>query len=63
MAQVHTSFMRLNDNFELRLSDKGLHFVIMALLAMALFFVVHAVFRCLARWSTPRRCSSMSLRS
>ena len=44
MAQVHDSLMRLNDGF-------GLHFAIMALLAMALFFVVHAVFRRLAKWS------------
>lgn len=51
MAQVHDSLMRLNDGFELRLGDKELHFVIMALMAMLLFFVVHAVFRRLARWS------------
>ena len=51
MAQVHHSLMHLNDSFELRLSDKDLHFIIMALLAMALFFVVHAVFARLARWS------------
>ena len=51
MAQVHDSLMRLNDGFELQLDDKGLHFAIMALLAMALFFVVHAVFRRLAKWS------------
>ena len=51
MAQVHQSIMRINDRFELRLDDKGLHFLVMALLAMALFFVVHAVFSRLARWS------------
>ena len=51
MAQVHDSLMRLNDGFELRLGDKDLHFVIMALMAMLLFFVVHAVFRRLAKWS------------
>ena len=51
MAQVHDSLMRLNDGFELRLDDKALHFIIMALLAMALFFVVHAVFKRLAKWS------------
>ena len=51
MAQVHDSLMRLNDGFELSLGDKDLHFVIMALLAMLLFFVVHAVFRRLAKWS------------
>ena len=51
MAQVHDSLMRLNDGFELRLGDKDLHFIIMALAGMVLFFVVHAVFRRLAKWS------------
>ena len=51
MAQVHESLMRLNDGFELSLGDKDLHFVIMALLGMVLFFVVHAVFTRLAKWS------------
>lgn len=51
MAQVHDSLMRLNDGFELRLGDKELHFSIMALAAMLLFFAVHAVFRRLAKWS------------
>lgn len=51
MAQVHQSIMRLNDGFELSFGDKDLHFIVMALLAMALFFVVHAVFARLAKWS------------
>ena len=51
MAQVHDSLMRLNDGFELQLGDKDLHFIIMALAGMVLFFVVHAVFRRLAKWS------------
>ena len=51
MAQIHDSLMRLNDGFELSLGDKDWHFIIMALLAMVLFFVVHAVFTRLARWS------------
>ena len=51
MAQVHDSLMRINDGFELRLDDKDLHFIIMALAGMVLFFVVHAVFRRLAKWS------------
>ena len=51
MAQVHNSLMRLNDGFELSLGDKDWHFIIMALLAMVLFWVVHAVFKRLAKWS------------
>ena len=51
MAQVHDSLMRLNDGFELSLGDKDWHFIIMALMGMVLFFVVHAVFLRLAKWS------------
>jgi len=51
MAQVHDSLMRLNDGFELSLGDKDWHFIIMALLGMVLFFVVHAIFSRLAKWS------------
>lgn len=51
MAQVHNSLMRLNDGFELSLGDKDWHFIVMAALGMLLFFVVHAVFKRLAKWS------------
>ena len=51
MAQVHQSVMRINDGFELQLGDKDWHFIIMALVAMMLFFMVHFVFKRLAKWS------------
>lgn len=51
MAQMSSSIARLRTAMGLPLDDKGLHFVVMAALAMALFFVVHAVFARLARWS------------
>lgn len=51
MAQVHESLLRLNDGFELQLGDKELHFLVMAVIGMALFFTVHFVFKRLARWS------------
>ena len=51
MAQMSSSIARLRTAMGLPLNDKGLHFVVMAVLAMALFFVVHAVFARLARWS------------
>jgi len=51
MAQVHESLMRLNDGFALSLTDKDLHFMIMALLGMMLFWAVHFVFRRIAKWS------------
>lgn len=51
MAQVHDSMMRLNDGFELHMSDKDWHFIIMAAMGMVMFFLVHAVFKRLAKWS------------
>ena len=50
-AQFQESLLRLNDSFELQLGDKELHFVIMAILGMLLFFMVHLVFKRLAKWS------------
>ena len=50
-AQFHESLLRLNDSFELQLGDKELNFVIMAILGMLLFFMVHLVFKRLAKWS------------
>ena len=38
VAQIHSFLLHLNDGFELRLGDKDLHFIIMALLGMLLFF-------------------------
>ena len=41
----------MNDNFELALGDKELHFLVMFALGMMLFFAVHFVFKRLAKWS------------
>ena len=43
--------MHLNDNFELYFGDKDMHFIVMAVLGMILFFMVHFVFKRLAKWS------------
>jgi len=51
MAQVHGMLMRINDGFELQLGDKDWHFIVMAALAMLLFYLVHAIFKRLAKWS------------
>ena len=51
VAQIHSFLLHLNDGFELRLGDKDLHFIIMAVLGMLLFFMVHFVFKRLAKWS------------
>lgn len=50
-AQIHESILHLNDNFELALGDKELHFLVMFALGMMLFFAVHFVFKRLAKWS------------
>lgn len=50
-AQIHESILHLNDNFELALGDKELHFLVMFALGMVLFFAVHFVFKRLAKWS------------
>lgn len=50
-AQLHESLLRLNDNFELAMDDKQLHFCVMAVIGMMLFFMVHFVFKRLAKWS------------
>ena len=51
VAQVHESLMHLNDSFELAFNDKELHFLVMFAIGMVLFFMVHFVFKRLARWS------------
>ena len=51
MAQVHDMLMRINDGFELQLGDKDWHFIIMAVVGMVMFWMVHFVFKRLAKWS------------
>ena len=51
VAQIHESLMHLNDNFELYFGDKDMHFIVMAVLGMILFFMVPFVFKRLAKWS------------
>ena len=51
VAQIHESLMHLNDNFELYFGDKDMHFIVMAVLGRILFFMVHFVFKRLAKWS------------
>ena len=51
VAQIHESLMHLNDNFELYFGDKDMHFIVMAVLGMILFFMVHFVLKRLAKWS------------
>lgn len=47
--KVHEHILKLNDRYEVYLSDKQLHFIIMGLLGMALVFIIHPLFLYLAK--------------
>ena len=49
IAQIHDRLLGVNDGLPIALSDKDLHFMVIGLLGMALFFIVHPVFKALAR--------------
>lgn len=49
IALVHDRLVRLNDQFEGTLSDKQLHFLVIGILGMLLIFLVHPLFRHLAK--------------
>jgi len=49
IAKVHNRLLMLNDAYEYNFSDKELHFLIIGALGMAMIFVVHPVFKWLAR--------------
>ena len=49
MARIHDRFLTLNDGLDIPLSDKQLHFLVIGVLGMGLFFVIHPIFKALAR--------------
>ena len=49
MAEIHDRIPTLNDRFPTILSDKQLHFLVIGLLGMLLFFIVHPIFQTLIR--------------
>ena len=49
VARVHDRILTLNDGFPAVLSDKQLHFLVVGVLGMLLFFVIHPIFRALIR--------------
>ena len=49
IAKIHSYIMRINDRYEYDFSDKELHFIVIGLLGMAFIFVVHPVFKWLAK--------------
>ncbi len=49
MARIHDKLLTLNDGLDIPLSDKQLHFLVIGVLGMGLFFVIHPIFKALAR--------------
>lgn len=49
IAEIHSYLLRLNDAYEYNFSDKELHFLIIGALGMAMIFVVHPIFKYLAK--------------
>lgn len=49
IARAHSYLLKLNDAFEYNFSDKELHFLIIGALGMAMIFIVHPLFKWLAR--------------
>ncbi len=49
MARIHDKLLTLNDGLDIPLSDKQLHFLVIGLLGMGLFFVIHPIFKALIR--------------
>lgn len=49
IAKIHSYLLRLNDSFEYTFSDKELHFLIIGALGLTMIFVVHPIFKWLAR--------------
>ena len=49
IARMHSWLLKLNDDYEYNFSDKELHFLIIGALGMAMIFVIHPMFKWLAR--------------
>lgn len=49
IARIHERLLQLNDSYELFLTDKQLHFVVMGLLGMGLLFFIYPLFIALSR--------------
>lgn len=49
VARIHNRLMSLNDAYEYNLTDKQLHFLVVGALGMLLIFLVHPIFKLLAK--------------
>ena len=48
IAKIHNEIMQLNNSYEIFLTDKELHFLVIGLLGMGMIFVIHPLFKYLA---------------
>ena len=51
ISHVHEDILHLNDAMEASFTDKELHFLVVGVLGMLIFFAVHAIFKRLAKLS------------
>lgn len=49
IAKIHNAIMQLNNAYEMNFTDKELHFLVIGLLGMAMIFVIHPLFKYLAK--------------
>ena len=49
VAKIHNYIMNLNNAYEMNLSDKDLHFIVLGLLGLGMIFVVYPLFKYLAK--------------
>lgn len=48
IAKIHNQIMQLNNTYEVYLSDKELHFLVIGLLGMGMIFFIYPLFKYLA---------------
>lgn len=49
IAMFHNQLLQLNNSFEMNFNDKELHFLVIGVLGMLIYFIVHPIFSFLAR--------------
>lgn len=49
LADIHDAINTLNDGFEQRFTDKELHFVVIGLAGLLLFFLIHPIIKALCK--------------
>ena len=48
IAKIHNAIMQLNNTYDIYLTDKELHFLVIGLLGMGMILVIHPLFKYLA---------------